>query len=668
MAGLTLRLLGSTKGTDQAGAPLLLPTKKSWALLSYLALHPGQNLGRESLATLLWGSRPDHQARGNLRQTIYELRNALGAAADACIDSSKDGIALRADQVDVDVMRFETAAASADPDHLAEAEALYRGPLLDGLETGEEGFDTWLEAERTRLHDRACQVLVRLADRHIDSGAYVNALESARRLLRLDPLSEAGHRTLMRALAASGRRNDALKHFQALQTLLKSELGAEPDSETVALHAAIQRGESAPKGPAFSRVGAKADEAAMSFPLPDKPSIAVMPFDNLTGVADQEYLADGFTENIITELSRDRALFVIARHSTYVYKGKPVGIAEVAEQLGVRYVLEGSVQRDSKRFRVSVQLIDATSGDHVWSERYDARDTQVFAVQDEIVRRIVATLRGYKGPIQRAELDRSFAKPPASLSAYESLMRGMMHKERFRREDNEIARRYFESAIEQDPKFAAAYGWLAWTYFFDVYMGWGVDPAASLAETFTLARRSVQLDPDLDFAHWALGAAYLASGDHAKALSEFDRALELNPNNSDVLANTAWPYAFRGEPETAISNMERAMRLNPHHPDWYWWGLGIAYFAAGRHAEAARALERVTQQNSESLAYLVASYTALGKLQLAEAKKQELLRLEPDFSLTHFAATLTFETEDAPQRLLSGLRAAGLPDVPPKSP
>ena len=710
MAGLKLRLLGGYEAVAETGDSLALPTKKSRALLAYLALHPGQPLRRADLATLLWGNRFDDQARGSLRQTVYELRSALGEQADAVIETTRETIRLRDGTVDVDVARFEGFAASEAVEDLTEADTLYRASLLDGFETGEEGFDGWLTSERARLHDRACDVLARLASQHIAAGAVDQGCDTARRLLQLDPLGEVGHRLLMTALAADGRRHEALKHFQDFEALLSKELSARPEAQTLALIGSIRRGEEALPGlggPTTDATGAVrhvSPRSAWAWPrrlglavmvalalggalayglhqsgalrgsgagfetdlaLPDKPSIAVLPFTNLTGAADQDYFVDGFTENIITELSRDLALFVIARHSSFAYKGKAMEVGRIAKELGVRYILEGSIQRDLERLRVTVQLIDATTGAHVWSERYDLGTAQLFGAQDEIVRRVVATLRGYKGSIQKAELRRSFAKPPASLSAYENLMRGMMHKERFLREDNVIARRYFETAIELDPNFALAYGWLAWTHFFDVYMGWGADPAAALERTFAHARTSVQLDPDLDFAHWALGAAHLASGQNAHALTAFERALELNPNNSDVLANTAWPLSFRGEPDKAIANMTLAMRLNPHHPDWYWWGLGIAYFTAERYDAAVDVLERMTQQNSESLAYLIASYAALGNREAAGAGKERLIRLEPDFSIPRFAATLIFEQQDVPEKLLSGLESAGLSKAPP---
>ena len=716
MAGLTLRLLGGCEVTDASGAPLVLATKKARALLCYLALNRGEPLRRADLAMLLWGERFDEQARASLRQTIYELRNALGATADSLIETSRESLSLRDHDLEIDVARFELLAASDDAEDLAEAGSLYRGPLLKAFETGEAGFDDWLAAERTRLHELACNSLARLAGHALDAGDSDEASRTARNLLAIDPLGEAGHRLLMRALAAGGRRHDALKQFHALEALLQAELGVQPEPKTRAVYDAVMKGTKPPgvkstssadrinssEAAAVAKAPGSEDSwkrptdrsawpsarplslaaaallailGAATFvflehllpvrdsplPLPDKPSIAVLPFDNLTGDSEQGFFVDGFTENIITELSRDRALFVIARHSTFTYKGREVGIAEVAKELGVRYVLEGSIQRDPERLRVSAQLIDATKQAHVWSERYDRSDAELFSVQDAIVRRIVATLRGYKGSIQKAELQRSFAKPPASLTAYENLMRGMMHKERFIREDNEIARRYFATAISLDPDFALAYGWLAWTHFFDVYMGWGEDPAAALERTFDAARRSVQLDPDLDFAHWALGAAYLASGENAQALGAFERALALNPNNSDVLANTAWPYAFRGEPDKGIENVKTAMRLNPHHPDWYWWGLGIAYFAAGRHEDVVQSIGRMTQQNSESLAYLISSLVAIGDLTAAETRKRALIDLEPDFSISRFASTLTFEQPRVSEKLLAGLRAVGLP-------
>ncbi len=399
----------------------------------------------------------------------------------------------------------------------------------------------------------------------------------------------------------------------------------------------------------------------MAFPLPDKPSIAVLPFDNMSGDPGQEYVADGFTENIITALSRNKAMFVIARNSTFTYKGKAVDVKQVAEDLGVRYVLEGSVQRSGDKVRVTAQLIDATGGTHVWAERYDRAWDDIFAVQDEIAQTIAATLSGYKGTLQQAEYERALRKSPDTLTAHDHVIRGIVHKDRFTREDNLIAIEMFEKAIALSPDFALGYAWLAWAQVIEVFMGWSETPEETVGLAFELAQTAISLDPSLDVARWALGGAYLAALDSAQSLVEIERALELNPNNADILADTAWPLAYLGRADEGIANVERAMRLNPYYPEWYLWSLGTGQFFAKRYADAIATFNRMTSHNIHSRTLLAASYARIGETERARAEIADAQKLDPDASLTSFAAWRPlFTRQEDFDHYLDGLRKAGL--------
>jgi adenylate cyclase len=399
----------------------------------------------------------------------------------------------------------------------------------------------------------------------------------------------------------------------------------------------------------------------MAFPLPEKPSIAVLPLANLTGDPSRGFLVDGITDSIITELSRDRALFVIARNSTFAFKDQPVKIAKVAENFGVRYVLEGSVQGDANKLRINARLVDAMSGSSAWSGRFDGEIADILNFQDNITRSIVATLRGYGGAIQTAEVQRTARKGDLDLDAYENLLRGMSHKEKFTKEEMAIARKYFERAVEISPQSAEAYGWLAWTYFFDAYMGWTETPEDSLQKALKAGQKCVDLDPELDYGYWVLGSTYAASGRPDLALASYNRALELNPNNSDVLATMAWTLTFSGQSKMAIEKVQTAMRLNPLYPEWYLWGLGIAYYGDKRYQDSADALERIKDQNSESLAFLAASNAALGKLEAAKARAKAILAMEPDFTIAKFSERLATADPNFRQGLLAKLTLAGLP-------
>ncbi len=334
-----------------------------------------------------------------------------------------------------------------------------------------------------------------------------------------------------------------------------------------------------------------ASRARMAFPLPEKPSIAVLAFDNMSGDPKQEYFADGITDNIITELSRFRNLVVVGRNSTFTYKGKAVKVQRVSEDLGVQYVLEGSVQRSKDRIRINVQLIDAITGRHLWAERYDKELNDLFAVQDEVTRQIVATLATESGRLAKAWQERTARKGTESLNAYELDLRGWQAIGPWTKEAFASAEKLFEEAIAADPEYARPYATLALILVWQVYAGLSESPDESITRARDLAREAIARDDAESWGHWALGAVYLKQGLHDQAIAEYERALELNPNDADVLVESAWPLAWSGRPEEGIENARTAMRLNPRYADWYLWALGVAYFEGRRYEEAIATFE-----------------------------------------------------------------------------
>lgn len=332
----------------------------------------------------------------------------------------------------------------------------------------------------------------------------------------------------------------------------------------------------------------------MAFPLPEKPSIAVLPFTDFSDEQSHEHFADGLTEDIITNLSRLPHLFVIARNSSFTYKDNAVKVQQVAEELGVQYVLEGSVRRANDQVRVTVQLVDAISGHHIWAQRYDRTLDDVFAVQDELTQQIAATLVGYRGILTDAQLRTARRKPPESLRAYDYYLLGSDYKHRFTQEAVAKAREYYQKAIALDPEFARAYLGVAWTHQHDIWLGWSDDRERSLASFKHNAQKAVELD-DLDGeAHLALGQAYFIEGDISRGEAEFEKALGVGSNDADVLAILGWNLpATLGRSEQAVQVVERAMRLNPHYPDWYRHALGYAQYHAEQFEKAAEVLKAV---------------------------------------------------------------------------
>ena len=394
----------------------------------------------------------------------------------------------------------------------------------------------------------------------------------------------------------------------------------------------------------------------MALPLPDKPSIAVLPFDNLSGDSEQEYFSDGITNDIITDLSKFRDLFVVARNSTFTYKNKPTKVQEVSRELGVRYVLEGGVQKAGDRVRINVQLIDATTGQHLWAERFDRSIDDIFAVQDEITEKIVAAVYI---KVDLAVRDRAMRKPTESVEAYDLRLRAFEIFLRWGKENNDEARRLQEKAIELDPEYAIAYADLAWSLVHD-YLYYG-GPEESLEHAFEAARKAVSLDYENYYNHWCLGYIFLHKRLYDQAMTAYEKALALNPNNAALLAELTEALTRVGRPQDAIEQMKQAMRLNPFSPNWYAWNLGLAYYHAGQYEEAIVALKPLLHLGWYSVSLrLAASYAQLGRLDEARAQVAEVLKINPDFSIATFTKTQTYKNPTDLEHFLDGLRIAGL--------
>jgi adenylate cyclase len=403
----------------------------------------------------------------------------------------------------------------------------------------------------------------------------------------------------------------------------------------------------------------------MAFPLPDKPSIAVLPFDNLSGDPNQEPLSDGITEDIITELSRFRELFVIARHSTLTYKGKPVKVQKVAEDLGVRYVLEGSVRKADDKIRITAQLIDATSGRHVWGEHYDRNLTNLFAIHDEIVGTITTALAV---KVHEAERSRTRRKPTDSLDAYDYFLRGrdlQLKHGFFRNEINKKARAFYEEAAAIDREYTRAHAELAWTHLYDFIYGWSAAPEQSRDQALQLAQQAVSMDASNARAHYALGYVQLYRREYDRAIAEIEKAIALNPNDARFRAGMSVLLVYSGKPTPAIEKMQEAMRLNPHHESWYVSFLAWAYFHAQRYDEALAVLKQIAEPRAGTHRTFAAIYARMGRLQEARAHAAKVRELDPGFSVAQFSRSLPYAEQADLDFYLDALREAGLPENPP---
>lgn len=394
-----------------------------------------------------------------------------------------------------------------------------------------------------------------------------------------------------------------------------------------------------------------------ALPLPEKPSIAVLPFDNLGGDPQQEYFSDGITNDIITDLSKFHDLLVIASNTVFTYKGKPVKVKDLGRELGVRYVLEGSIQRASEKVRVNAQLIDAATGHHLWAERYDRDLKDLFALQDEIVETIVRTLAV---KVRTVELERTMRKETDSLEAYDYVLRGREYVARTTLSTNIKAREMFQRAIELDPRYASAYVGLGWTYRKAVGHGWTEFLDEALEQAHNLAQQALHLEESAD-AYGLLGYIYLLRQQYDLASHALERAIALNPNDWDSLAILASVMLYTGRHDEAIQTFETTLRFNPAVDVDRLFELGLAYYLASRYDESIKTLEQGVGRNpNHPFLYiaLAAAYAQAGLPNDASRAVVSVRRLDPFFEVASFG-TRFLNPEDR-ERIARGLRKAGL--------
>ncbi len=697
-----VRVLGGFELSGAGGDGVTLSGRKLRALTALLALPPSLGWPREQLTAVLWGDRDEELARGSLRQALAELRRALGESA---LLADREAVAFDPAAVRIDAVEF---VALSKRGAWAEAAALYRGDLLDGVRLPDGAFSDWLLVERTRLHDLAVHALASLLE--TESGDA--ALATAQRLIQLDPAREETHRTLMRLHAGRGDRAAALRQYQACRDQLQREFGVKPEPETERLFREIQGSakylsadpvngrpsvQARPDNPPHHESAGRRTEAqqpqpwrwwAVAFALvigligagwwqpwdtrphapSGPPSLAVLPFENLSDDPQQVYFADGITDDLMTDLSRVQGLTVIGRHSAFAYRGRQVDVQNVARELGVRYVIDGSVRRAGDQLRINVQLVDAATGSQQWAERYDGSLGDIFALQDQVAGAVVNALSLRLSAGEQRELARHETGAP---EAYDAFLRGWEFYRRATPDNLLNAIPHFQQAIELDPDYGRAHAALAMIYFQAYDQAWAGRLDISANDAYRRARDHLVIAKKhpTSMSHQVAGNMSRERGWYEDALSEFEAAMALDPNDSWTHAYAAYALIWAGRPAEAEVRIGEAMRLDPHAPALFVFYRGLSQFALDRFAAAATDFEDAHRRDPDhtwSALYLAAAYGLSDRKQEASAllgvhDAAAVLQGGMPFVIDQLTwKTLPVHPPES-HRLIAGLRRAGAP-------
>jgi TolB-like protein/DNA-binding SARP family transcriptional activator/Tfp pilus assembly protein PilF len=653
-----IRILGGLELRSASGEVVRLPTRKAGLLVAMLAFGP-KGLRRPALCEALWPDRSEPQARSSLRQALAAIRAAMPEGDPALgLDSDMETVRLAAATGAVDLWLFE-ALLTGKPSDLCAAAALYQGDVLAGIPLPDP-LDQWFAPHRQACRRKALDLVERLSrDDAAAAGSDAACETLAERLLAADPAAEEAHRALIRLRLAQGRSNAALRQLELCREALRRELDADPEPETLAL---LRADAPAPQ----AKPAAPAPAPALTPPARgDQPAIIVMPFDNLSGGAD-DYFVDGVVEEITGALSRVKEFFVIARQSAFTYKGRFVDVREVGRELGVSYVVEGTVRRGGDRLRISVQLVDAGTRAQLWSDRYEGAITDVFDFQD----RIAAQVAGAILPaVRNAEIAVAARKPPGNLRAHDLVLRAYPRIWSHDAGDNSQAIALLREAVALDPRYGSAHALLAWCHSQDVAYVWSGDPETSRQA----ARRAIEAAADAiaddPTALAAVGAAIsLCLEDLPRAASFIESALALDPNHAWAWARYGWLAIYQMMPDEAIRRFERSLALSPLDPLAFNLRIGIAaaFGYKGEYAEAARRIQAVIDRHPRvTWVYRMLAWNAAlaGDLDTARDAARKLLAANPNASIEmmrrshparHIAASFAVMVE--------GWRLAGLPE------
>ncbi len=639
-----------------------LSGQKDRALLGFLAMSPGVRHAREKLAGMLWSDSGDRQARDSLKQALLRLRRCLGSHAEGRLITDRQSVTLDAEGAWVDAQDFESLLTMRDPEAVERAAELYNGDLLDGVMVRDASFEDWLQIERQRLRSLATEAWTELMARSLADGRRDRAVHAARRVLSLDPLHESACRTLMRVHAERGERSQALKLFETLRCRLRRELDVAPEPATVELYQSI-RARRARTNEAHSAqtIETPSPSGPLTADWTVRPSIAVLPFSVIGDDREQNYFADGLTEDIITDLSQVSALAVTPRHNAFQFKGRAVDLTEAAAELTVGHILEGRVRAADGRVRISAQLVDGATGRHVWAGRYDRAMDDIFALQDEIARTIVDVLKVKLLPEELAWITSHSTTDAGAYHYY--LMGRSFYLRGFDKHSLSIARNMFRRAIELDPRYARAYAALSSC---ESYLSLS-DPDVAHESSVRNSIRALELDPNLAEAQAARGHTLYAAGRYAEAQPYFERAVKLGPDQFETHFLFARNCRQQGRHEAAAALFEQAAALRPR--DYRTLGmLAWEYERLGRRdafeAAARAALERIETaiadhpDNADALAFGGTLLARLGDLDRAAAWADRATMIASAPSIVHYNVAIVLAFLGRPDEAMDWLEYA----------
>lgn len=657
-----LELLGafSLHGID--GKSILINSKKNRALLAILALSPNLHATRERLAGLLWGDRGDDQARDSLRQSVAVLRKELGESRESILNLHGDLIELRPDALTVDVAEFLKTRSDENADWLRSVTAVYRGNLLADLVVREEAFEEWLTDERRRLNATAIKLFDRLAALEIGPAQ----IEIAHRLLALDQLREASHRRLMTAYAGQGEIALALQQFDICKNLLEHELGVQPSHETQELKRHIKEGGhrqnsiiTSPADPTQSIQVVKGHSTNV------RPSLAVLPFQNIGDDPEQDYFADGVVEDIITALSRFKSFAVIARNSSFVYKGRKVDARQVASELGVRYVMDGSVRRSGIKLRIAAQLVDCQTGSNLWAENFDGIANDIFDFQDRITANVAMLV---EPKIQAAEIERSRRERPGSMAIYDIYLKVLPKLASDVDSDSEEAFALLQQALKLEPNNALLLAHAVRVIDFRFSQGKEPIDPDNLKQCAEWAYRGLQYAAGDSTVMVYCGLALLQTvKDYDLGMAVIQTAVDNNPNSLMVVARAGVGHLLCGSLDLAMVYFQRAIQLTPGNVEAHYSMTGIAHaqMILGNYTGAVMWATRSLALNSQydpTYWMLIAAHAKLEHREEAAKYLKAFQEFAPRVTISKIRQGQATRDPNRHAAIFEGLRLAGLPE------